>query len=191
MSPPAWLRIAGWIGGFAAIMLVGVPILLTQRLERPLNLVESLQGIDSGITIVAAAVAGFFTMRSLAAAYTQRRALSALQVLRQAAHITDMLQSNKAPSKLLFAAQRTSSSPPLESDPVEIARYLLYCGELFAVISKLALLYGLWVPSATVLAAASDIEDLCASLEQRTSAKLLQLDLVMRDRAAGSAHCSG
>lgn len=180
MAPPGWLRGLGWCGGFGAITLVAMPFLMAQRLEQPERLVDSLQSLDSAITIFAGAVAGFFTMRSLEAGYSQRKALNALQLLRQAAHLTDMLQINKAPAKLLFSAPGTASSPIVDGDPIELARYLVYCSEIYSLLAKLSLLYGMWVPTATVLSASGDIEDLCADLEQRTSAKLLQLDTVLR-----------
>ena len=180
VEPPKWMIAAGWIGGFGAILLVLLPFWLARRLEQPERLVDSLQTLDSGITIVAGAIAGYFTMRSITTAHSRRCALVALQELRQVAHVTDMLQSNKAPAKLLFAAPATPSSRPVEGDPASLARYLVYCGELHALVAKVAILYGLWVPDAAVLSAAGDVEDLCAASEHRVSMKLLQLDLVIR-----------
>lgn len=176
--PPKWLRAIGLIGGFGAILLIALPFWMARRLEQPSSLVESLQSLDSAITIFAGAVAGYFTMRSLESANSRRRALHGLHELRHAAHVIDMLQASKSPAKLLFRSTPTSSSPLLEEDPVLLARYLVYCSELYALISKVAVLYGSWVPDPTVLSAVDDIEDLCSDLEQRVSMKISQLNLV-------------
>lgn len=176
--PPKWQRAVGLIGGVGAILLVALPFWLARRLEQPSSLVESLQSLDSAITIFAGAVAGYFTMRSIESANSRRRALHGLHELRQAAHIIDMLQASKSPAKLLFRSTPTESSPVLEEDPVLLARYLVYCSEFYTLISKVAALYGSWVPDPTILSAVDDIEDLCSDLEQRVSMKISQLNLV-------------
>lgn len=176
MAPPAWLQVAGWIGGFGAILLLAVPFWLAKRLEPPERLTDSLQAIDSAITIFAGTVAGYFTMRSITQAYSRKRALKGLQALRSFAHVADMLQTNKSPARLLFPTVATASSPMLEEDPVLVSRYLGYCAEFYALVAKVAVLYGDWVQDATVLSTVDDIEVLCSDFENRVALKILQLD---------------
>jgi hypothetical protein len=176
MAPPAWLQAAGWIGGFGAILLLAVPFWLAKRLEPPERLTDSLQAIDSAITIFAGTVAGYFTMRSITQAYSRKRALKGLQALRSFAHVADMLQTNKSPARLLFPTVATASSPMLEEDPVLVSRYLGYCAEFYALVAKVAVLYGDWVQDATVLSTVDDIEVLCSDFENRVALKILQLD---------------
>ncbi len=54
---------------------------MARRLEQPSSLVESLQSLDSAITIFAGAVAGYFTMRSLESANSRRCALQKISQL--------------------------------------------------------------------------------------------------------------
>jgi len=176
MASPAWLQAAGWIGGFGAILLLAVPFWLAKRLEPPERLTDSLQAIDSAITIFAGTVAGYFTMRSITQAYSRKRALKGLQALRSFAHVADMLQTNKSPARLLFPTVATASSPMLEEDPVLVSRYLGYCAEFYALVAKVAVLYGDWVQDATVLSTVDDIEVLCSDFENRVALKILQLD---------------
>lgn len=186
LQPPVWLRIAGWVGGFGAILLLAVPFWLAKRLEPPERLTDSLQAIDSAITIFAGTVAGYFTMRSITQAYSRKRALRGLQELRSFAHVADMLQTNKSPARLLFPTAATASSPLLEEDPVLVSRYLGYCAEFYALVAKVAVLYGDWVQDATVLSTVDDIEVLCSDFENRVALKILQLDrLVSRSAPPG------
>ena len=174
--PPVWLRIVGWVGGFAAILLLAVPFWLVKKLDPPERLTDSLQALDSAITIFAGTAAGYFTMRSITQAYSRKRALAGLQTLRNFAHVADMLQGTKSPARLLFPTAATASSPPLEEDPALMSRYLGYCSELHALIAKVAVLHGDWVPDATVLSTVDDIETLCSDFESRVALKILQLD---------------
>lgn len=187
LQPPLWLRLAGWLGGFGAILLLAVPFWLAKRLEPPERLTDSLQALDSAITIFAGTVAGYFTMRSITQAYSRKRALKGLQELRNFAHVADMLQTNKSPARLLFPSAATASSPLLEEDPVLVSRYLGYCAEFYALVAKVAVLYGDWVQDATVLSTVDDIEVLCSDFENRVALKILQLDrLVSRAAPPGA-----
>jgi hypothetical protein len=137
---------------------------------------DYLQALDSAVTTFAAAVAGFFTMRSISQAHTRRRAIEGLHRLRAFVHMTDMLQMNKAPARLLFPTAPTTSSPARETDPATMGAYLTYCSELAGLIAKIATVYGQWAPDATVMATVDDIEDRCGELELKIGQKLMLLE---------------
>lgn len=173
---PLWMRIVSWIGGSAALLLLLSPLVFVRRTDGIDVLPTFLQALDSTITTFAATVAGFFTMRSISQAHTRKRALEALETLRSFAHVTDMLQLNKSPARILFPTDPTASSPVRETDVATLGAYLAYCGELAALISKIAALHGRWIPDATVISTIDDIEDRCSELEMKIGQKLILLE---------------
>jgi hypothetical protein len=185
ITAPVALRIVSWIGGIAASLLLLSPLWFVRRTDGIDVLPEFLQSLDSFITVLAATVAGFFTMRSVEHGVCRRRALGELQALRNFAHVTDMLQISKSPTRLLFPLAPTRFTPA-DDDAVSMSRYLAYCGELYALIAKLAVLHGEWTSDATVLAAIDDLETLCSSLENKATQKILLLEqLNQRVQPAG------
>ncbi len=175
VAAPISLRVASWLGGGGALLLVVSPFVWSSMtVPEPLH--DFMETLDSSLTVIAATVAGFFTMRSISQAASRRRALQGLAALRAFAHVTDMLQVTKSPARLIFPMESTASSPEATDSPIEMGRYLSYCCELYTLTSKLALLYADWVPDATVLSTVDDIEDLCTDLEQKATMKMLLLD---------------
>jgi hypothetical protein len=176
ITAPLPLRIVSWIGGIAASLLLLSPLWFVRRIDGIDVLPEFLQSLDSFITVLAATVAGFFTMRSVEHGVCRRQALGELHALRSFAHVTDMLQISKSPTRLLFPLARTRLTPEGEDDAVSMSRYLAYCAELYALIAKLAVLHGEWTSDATVLSAIDDLENLCSSLESKATQKILLLE---------------
>jgi len=176
IQAPAILRVVSWLGGMAASLLLLSPIYFVRRVDGLDHLTTFLSSLDAFITLLAATVAGFFTMRSIELGVVRNRALSGLNTLRSFAHVTDMLQITKCPTRLLFPPVPTKSSPHEEDDATSMSRYLSYCTELYALTAKVAVLYGGWTSDATVLSALDDVEDLCSSLENKTTQKILLLE---------------
>ncbi len=69
------------------------------------------------------------------------RVLKALHVLRSFAHIIDMHQLTKDSERMVGSGQSTPSSPKRSLSPFELTRYLDYCSEMLALISKIGALY--------------------------------------------------
>jgi hypothetical protein len=185
ITAPVILRVVSWIGGIAASLLLLSPLWFVRRTDGIDVLPEFLQSLDAFITVLAATVAGFFTMRSVEHGVCRRRALGELHALRNFAHVTDMLQISKSPTRLLFPLAPTRFTPT-DDDAVSMSRYLAYCGELYALIAKLAVLHGEWTSDATVLSAIDDLETLCSSLENKATQKILLLEqLNQRVQPAG------
>lgn len=115
-------------------------------------------------------------MRSIEHGVIRRKALKGLHTLRSYAHVTDMLQISKSPTRLLFPMIPTKSTLAEEETVMSMSRYLCYCGELYAMIAKLAAIYGEWTSDGEVLSAIDDVEGLCSSFENKTMQKILLLE---------------
>ena len=172
-----WRRRAFVGGGVAALtMLVGVSIGCVRRLGDIDTLPTFLSSLDAFFTVLAAVVAGGITMLSYTRLSEQKLALSGLNVLRSFAHVTDMLQLTKSPTRLLF--QEPNRQPGAEPPPTltEMSEYLAYCGELHSLTAKLAVLYGEWMSDPVVHTALDEVEGTCADLEGKTLQRLLLLE---------------
>jgi hypothetical protein len=109
----------------------------------------------------------------------RRRALAALHELRALAHVVDMHQVAKDPEGALKTEQPT---PTIET-PADLYRYLHYCNELLALISKVAALYVQEFPDAPTVMAVDQVEDLCGGLSQKIWQKLMMLDQLLDEKA--------
>ena len=176
IAAPPILRFVSWFGGMAAGLLLLSPFYFVRYIDGIDHLPTFLSSLDAFITVLAATVAGFFAMRSIELAVVRRRAIAGLQTLRSFAHVTDMLQLTKSPTRLLFPHAATKSSPKEDEDATSMSRYLSYCTELYAFTAKLAVLYGEWTSDTAVLSALNDVEDLCSNLENKTTMKILLLE---------------
>jgi hypothetical protein len=106
----------------------------------------------------------------------RRRALRALHVLRSMAHIVDMHQLTKDPERVTGAGVDTLSSPSRPMTVFELIRYLDYCSEILAVISKIAALYVQRFNDPVVLAAVNEVETLTAGLSRKVWQKIIIMD---------------
>lgn len=107
----------------------------------------------------------------------RRRALAALHELRAIAHVIDMHQVAKDPEGLLqrgLAIAETSGQTT--KTPSDLSRYLHYCNELLAIVSKIAALYVQEFPDAPTVSAVDQVEDLCSGLSQKIWQKIMILD---------------
>ena len=104
------------------------------------------------------------------------RALQAIHELRAMAHILDMHQLTKDPERYLVKGFDTASSPKRAMTPFELNRYLDYCSEALALLSKVAALYVQGFQDEVVLEAVDDVEDLTASFSRKIWQKLIILE---------------
>jgi hypothetical protein len=87
-----------------------------------------------------------------------------------------MHQLTKDPERITSPGPDTASSPARSLGPYELGRYLDYCSELLAVISKLAALHVQHFNDPVTLAAVSDIESLTTGLSGKIWQKITLLD---------------
>ena len=71
----------------------------------------------------------------------RRNVLAAVHRLRSLAHVIDMHQLVKTPDRVLSAGHDTASSPKRVLTPFQLNRYLDYCTEMLAILSKVSHLY--------------------------------------------------
>jgi hypothetical protein len=130
VRPNWWLRSA--IGGFLGIVVVAFiytisSLRLTLGAMDVNNLVQLLEATTSEIVLLAA---GVFSLSTIETRVKRARVVDALNKLRAIAHVVDMKQLAKDPD-----------NPKRELSDEQLGRYLDYCSELLALISKIGFLY--------------------------------------------------
>ena len=120
--------------------------------------------------------AAIFFLISIETRLKRQRALSALNELREIVHIIDMHQLTKDPHMVDGPQTSTKSSPTRTLTKFELQRYLDYCSEATAIISKVAALYAHSLNDEIVISAVNDIEDLSTGLSRKIWQKLMILD---------------
>ena len=127
-------------------------------------------------TVVFLGAAGIFLF-TLETRWKRTRALAAVHELRVLAHIVDMHQLTKHPEGILRGSPEEVHTTRTFYD---LNRYLNYCIELLAILSKVASLYVQDFADAVAVEAVDDLETLCAELSNRVWQKL---DVVERMQA--------
>ena len=173
-EPNARLRatIAAVLGIGAMAVLVVVGLLLTQPAGEAGRL-DVLQGIDSGLSIVAVAGASVFFLLQWETRRKRNLALEGLEELRSLIHVIDMHQLTKDPSSHVTAPTGAS---PARLGPELMVRYLDYCSELLSLSAKVAALYAQSFPDPVVLETVNDLERLATGLSQKIWQKINIID---------------
>jgi hypothetical protein len=145
------------------------------------DFVNTMQGLDSAIGSVVFIGAAILFFVSWEARIKRRRALKALHELRALAHIIDMHQLTKDPETYFGqAAANTTIFKKRQMSPFELNRYLDYCSDALAIISKIAALYVQGFEDPVVLDAVDDMEDLTAGFSRKIWQKITILDNLSR-----------
>lgn len=173
--PILWLRVL--TGLFIALILSLIPLAVIQAKppDGPLRLTELIQVCESAINdaiLIGAAILFFATIE---ARIKRNRALAAIDELRSLSHIIDMHQLTKDPERVVFGMRVTEASPHLSLTPFELERYLDYCGEMFALLGKIAALYVQHFEDSQAMQAVNDIEQLTTGLSQKVWQKITLL----------------
>jgi hypothetical protein len=174
-KPIHWLR-AGTVVLVLGLLSVIAAVfgLLDLRLTFAQSLADALQGLDAGVNVLVFLSIAIFFLGSIEARIKRARALQALYELRSIAHIIDMHQLTKDPERAMIgASDRTASSPQRNLTPRELARYLDYCSEMLAIVSKIAAIYSERFRDAVALAAVDDVEDLVDGLSRKVWQKIM------------------
>jgi len=179
-QPLLLLRLAA----LACILLViaagiGVFLSLDPKATWFSSISDYLQGLEAGINeFVFLGIAIYFLINS-EVRIKRKRAVNALHVLRSMAHLIDMHQLTKDPERVLGDAAKTQSSPERVMTPFELTRYLDYCAELLAILSKIAALYVQNLNDPQTLSAVNDVEELTSGLSRKIWQKIMILDRIM------------
>lgn len=182
-KPQIALRIAAGFLSLIIIALLGGMLLQIRRFQFDDygNFIQSLESSISAVVFIGAAILFFVSWENR---IKRSRALNAVHELRALAHIIDMHQLTKHPESCF--AQPTPA-PKRALTPFELNRYLDYCSEALALISKIAALYAQGFQDTGLLNAVDDVEDLTAGLSQKIWQKITILENLGRALPAQEA----
>ena len=142
------------------------------------NFIQALEASISSVVFIGAAILFLVTWENR---IKRRRALKAIHELRALAHIIDMHQLTKDPESYFAPQQTTTVKRAMTS--FELNRYLDYCSESLALISKIAALYVQGFEDPVLLDAVDDVEDLTAGFSRKIWQKLTILEALGRSMA--------
>lgn len=182
-APVLWVRGLVALGSVLAVgAFVGSLFFLQGTTKVFSSVAEFFQGLDAflnELVFIGLALLFLFTIENR---IKRNRALKSLYLLRSLAHTVDMHQLTKDPDRVAGADHDTPSSPRRVLTPFELTRYLDYCTELLALLSKLAALHTQHFNDPVTLEAVNDVENLTQGLGRTIWQKIMILDRV---RGAG------
>jgi hypothetical protein len=188
-----------FIAGLLSLGMLGILILMLVhirqfRFDDYTNFIQALEASISAVVFIGAAILFFVSWENR---IKRRRALKAIHELRALAHIVDMHQLTKDPESYAAPAP-IDTSPPIKRrmTPFELNRYLDYCSENLALISKIAALYVQDFQDPVLLDAVDDVEDLTAGFSRKIWQKITILEssnvgynvIARNPREAGLSH---
>jgi hypothetical protein len=165
---PNWpLRVLGALAIVGLTALLLTIVVLALRAPADMTVGDVVQTIEAGVNdIVFFGIAVFFLL-SIETRVKRHRALVMLHELRSLAHIVDMHQLTKDPALLASDGQMS---------PAELGRYLDFCSDILALISKVAALMVQHFDDGVVLAAVNEIETLTTGLSRKVWQKISVLE---------------
>lgn len=121
------------------------------------ELMQNIEALTNLIVLIAAAV---FFLFSIERKYKRTRALKKLNEIRSLAHVIDMHQLTKDPSR--DVNKNTEHSPTEQLPPFMLVRYLDYCSELLSLLGKVSSLYAESCSDELILSTVTEVETLTA-----------------------------
>jgi hypothetical protein len=159
--------------GIVLCVLVVRNVRVNEEVWDASNFIQASESLLGDVVFLGAATAFMVTLETR---IKRGRALSAINELRAVAHIIDMHQLTKDPEMVFGHHAPTAASPARNMTPFELNRYLDYCSEMLALVSKVAALYVQSFPDSQALAAVDEIESLTTELSQKIWQKIMILD---------------
>ncbi len=180
-APVPWLRaLVALCSALALGAFVGSLYFLQGTTKVFSSVAEFFQGLDAflnELVFIGLALLFLFTIENR---IKRARALKSLYLLRSLAHIVDMHQLTKDPERVAGASRDTPSSPQRLLTPFELTRYLDYCSEMLALLSKLAALHTQHFNDPVTLEAVNDVENLTQGLARTIWQKIMILERTNR-----------
>ena len=133
------------------------------------SLVQALEASISSVVFIGAAIVFLVTWENR---IKRNRALKAVHELRAMAHIVDMHQLTKDPESVLHPKPDSKRQMSF----FHLNRYLDYCSDCLALISKIAALYVQEFQDPVLLAAVDEVEDLTAGFSRKIWQKITILE---------------
>lgn len=138
---------------------------------------DLVQAAESAINELIFLCLALYFLTNLEARLKRQSALKSLHRLRSIAHVVDMHQLTKDPTFVLSDIKNTAVSPKRSLTRAELTRYLDYCSEMLALLSKIAALFAQNIEDPVVLGAVNDLESLTQGLSGKIWQKIMILDL--------------
>ncbi len=170
------------------LLMVGLLVVVVQDIPLSLggieipDIVQSFEAVISSVALIGAAM--FFLVTS-ESRVKRARAVRAIRELRVMAHMVDMHQLVKDPKDPRLTGVDTASSPRTMS-LYDLYRYLDYCSELLALLSKVAALYVNELEDRVVLDYVESLERLVQGLSDKIWRKMSMVDRLMAGEPARS-----
>ncbi|MDY7093880.1 MAG: hypothetical protein SX243_12990 [Acidobacteriota bacterium] len=139
------------------------------------HFLDFIQALEAGINDVVLIGLGIFFLISLERRLKRHRALGAIHELRALAHIIDMHQLTKDPTRIAWNPQPDDESTEGKLTPFELSRYLDYCSEMLSLLGKISVLYVQRFDDAVALAAVNEVEQLTTGLSRKIWQKLMMI----------------
>jgi len=162
----------------AGLLTVGIIVLVAGMLthihqfkfDDYTNFIQALEASISAVVFISAAILFVVTWENR---IKRERALNAIHELRSLAHIVDMHHLTKLPENCFPHTQPGSTTLTTRAmTPFDLNRYLDYCSDSLALISKIAALYVQGFQDTVLLDAVDDVEDLTAGLSRKIWQKI-------------------
>ncbi len=174
-SPNLWIR-----GGVAGLLLAGTSAAVWAMVSLPRMRIETeafnaLSGVEAVFNIIAIVGAAVWFLLNLESIWRRDAVLADLHELRSIAHVVDMHQLTKDPTRYRRTIADTASSPTQDLSPDELERYLDYCSEMLALTGKLAALYMEDVRDPVIIQTVDEIETLTTNLSRKIWQKIMVL----------------
>lgn len=189
LARPAYLmRIGIGLILLAAAVILGYGIYTYRTPDLDAEPFHAFQGVEAMLNITILSGAGIWFLLNLEARVKRARILADLHELRSVAHVIDMHQLTKDPTRVTAAADglSTPSSPVRDMSAFELSRYLDYCAEMLSITGKLAALYTSASRDGLVIQAVNEIEDLTTNLSRKIWQKIMILHQTGRMQPAAA-----
>jgi len=172
-EPHLTLRFAATVLSVSIILLV---IFMVARIHQVGfdNFVNFIQALDASLGSIVFIGAAIIFLVSWERRIKRERALKAIHELRAMAHIVDMHQLTKDPESYFVPGGPANVKRSMTS--FEMNRYLDYCSEMLALMSKIAALYVQGFQDPVLLDAVDDMEDLTAGFSRKIWQKITILE---------------
>jgi hypothetical protein len=165
------VRIIAWLLSLAILGILGT-IPFTLRPGHVETLADAIQVLEAALSASFFIGACILFLLSWQSRMRHARTMEAIHELRALAHVVDMHQLTKDPPMLLARESDPNSGTDLYS-PEELQRYLDYCSEMLALISKVAVLYAQDSTDPQTMDVVDDIEDLTNGLSRKVWQKIV------------------
>ena len=176
----AWVRIVAWVL-CAAIGAILLTIPFTLRPGKVDTLADAVQVLEAALSASFFIGACILFLLTLESRLRHQRTMEAIHELRAIAHVVDMHQVTKDPPMLLGALVNGPVPGPAtwagrSFTSFDLQRYLDYCSEMLALISKIAVLYVQDSTDPTTIAVIDEIEDLTNGLSRKIWQKIMLIE---------------